>query len=50
MGDVVAQTTKIDAPIQRVWDLVMDPARLGDWVTIHESVSDLPPGDLGEGQ
>jgi len=49
MGDVVAQTTKIDAPIERVWDLVMDPARLGDWVTIHESVSDLPPGDLGEG-
>jgi uncharacterized protein YndB with AHSA1/START domain len=28
----------IDAPIERVWETVMDPHRLGDWVTIHKSV------------
>jgi uncharacterized membrane protein len=35
----------IDAPVERVWEIVMDPYRLGDWVTIHKSVSkvsDLP--------
>lgn len=49
MGDVVAQTVEIAAPIDRVWELVMDPDRLGDWVTIHDSVSEVPEGDLGEG-
>jgi uncharacterized protein YndB with AHSA1/START domain len=49
VGDVVSQTVEIDAPIERVWDLVMDPDRLGEWVTIHESVSDVPEGDLAEG-
>ncbi|MEO7197193.1 MAG: SRPBCC family protein [Solirubrobacterales bacterium] len=49
MGDVVSQSIEIDAPIERVWDLVMDPDRLGEWVTIHEEVSDLPAGDLRKG-
>jgi uncharacterized protein YndB with AHSA1/START domain len=31
----------IDAPIERVWELIMDPTRLGDWVTIHRSVSNV---------
>jgi uncharacterized protein YndB with AHSA1/START domain len=31
----------IDAPIERVWELILDPKRLGDWVTIHRSVSDV---------
>ena len=37
---------EIDAPPQAVWDIVMDPNRLGEWVTIHRSVrvkSPLPP-------
>ena len=29
---------EIDAPPQAVWDTVMDPNRLGEWVTIHRSV------------
>jgi len=29
---------EIDAPVERVWDVVMDPQRLGDWVTIHRAV------------
>ena len=49
MGDVVKQTVEIEAPIERVWELVMDPDRLGEWVTIHDSVSDVPAGDLETG-
>ena len=30
---------EIDAPPRRVWDTVMDPSRLADWVTIHRSVT-----------
>ena len=37
----VRVTIDIDAPVQRVWDTIMDPARLTDWVTIHRSVSDV---------
>jgi uncharacterized protein YndB with AHSA1/START domain len=30
---------RIDAPPQLVWETIMDPTRLGDWVTIHRSVT-----------
>lgn len=49
MADVVQQTIDIDAPIERVWEVVMDPERLGEWVTIHDSVSEVPEGDLERG-
>ncbi len=49
MGDVVAQSIDIDAPIKDVWKLVMDPDRLGEWVSIHRSVKDTPKGDLKKG-
>jgi uncharacterized membrane protein len=49
MGDVVEQSVVIDAPIERVWDVIMDPHRLGEWVTIHRSVSDVPAGPLTAG-
>jgi carbon monoxide dehydrogenase subunit G len=32
---VVTTSIRLDAPQAEVWDLVMDPARLGDWVSIH---------------
>jgi uncharacterized protein YndB with AHSA1/START domain len=32
---------EIDAPIERVWEMVMDPYRLGDWVTIHKTVENV---------
>ena len=32
---------KIDAPIERVWDTIMDPRRLDEWVTIHRQVRNV---------
>ena len=39
----------IDAPPQRVYDVVMDPRRLEDWVTIHDHLEDAPSGVLKKG-
>jgi uncharacterized protein YndB with AHSA1/START domain len=33
---------EIAASPARVWDVVMDPDRLGDWVTIHRRVDGVP--------
>jgi uncharacterized protein YndB with AHSA1/START domain len=43
----VTASIEIDAPPQQVFDTVMDPQRLGDWVTIHRSVK-VGDGDPGE--
>ena len=37
----VSAKIDIDAPIERVWETIMDPHRLGEWVTIHKSVSNV---------
>jgi carbon monoxide dehydrogenase subunit G len=37
MSEVVT-SIDIDAPVERVWQTVMDPAQLGDWVTIHREL------------
>ena len=39
----------IDAPIERVWETIMDPRRLTDWVTIHKSVENFPRPPLRRG-
>jgi uncharacterized membrane protein len=39
----------VDAPIDRVWETVMDPSRLKDWVTIHRAVRDVSDGQLHRG-
>ena len=39
----------IDAPIERVWETIMDPQRLGDWVTIHKSVENASRPPLRRG-
>jgi uncharacterized protein YndB with AHSA1/START domain len=41
--------TEIEAPIQKVWNTVMDPHRLGEWVTIHRAVRNAPSGELEAG-
>lgn len=48
MSTVHAQI-EIDAPVQRVWDTVMDAHHLKDWVTIHKSVSDVSDNPLRRG-
>jgi uncharacterized protein YndB with AHSA1/START domain len=48
MSTVHAQIV-IDAPIERVWDTIMDPRHLGDWVTIHKSVENFPRMPLHRG-
>ena len=40
---------EIDAPIERVWDTVMDPNCLKDWVTIHRSVDHVSHRPLRRG-
>lgn len=45
----VSVTIAIDAPIERVWETVMDPMQLGDWVTIHKSVSHVSDSPLRAG-
>jgi uncharacterized membrane protein len=48
MSTVHVQTT-IEAPIDRVWETVMDPGKLKDWVTIHRSVRDVSDEPLRKG-
>jgi carbon monoxide dehydrogenase subunit G len=45
----VERTTTVKAPPQRLYEVVMDPRRLGDWVTIHHKLEDAPRGALKEG-
>lgn len=43
MSTVSASVTIASAPAA-VWRVVMDPQRLGDWVTIHRRLSDCDDG------
>lgn len=38
MSEEVRTSIEIAAPAGTVWDIVMDHARLGDWVSAHKSV------------
>jgi uncharacterized protein YndB with AHSA1/START domain len=40
---------EIEAPVQRVWETVMNPQRLRDWVTIHRSVRNVSDEPLSKG-
>lgn len=46
---LVTASVHIDAPPAAVWQLVMDPARLGDWVTIHRRLVRADDGPVREG-
>jgi uncharacterized protein YndB with AHSA1/START domain len=39
----------IDAPRDEVFDLLLDPRRLDDWVTASRGVDNMPDGNLGPG-
>ena len=45
----VERTIEIGAPAREVYDIVMDPTRLRDWVTIHDHLEDAPNGPLKHG-
>jgi uncharacterized protein YndB with AHSA1/START domain len=45
----VHSTIEIDAPVERVWETVMDPHQLKDWVTIHRAVRDVSEQPLRKG-
>ena len=45
----VERSIEIKAAPQDVYDVVMDPRRLEDWVTIHHALDDAPDGQLRKG-
>ena len=45
----VERDIEIDAPPERVYQVLMDPQRLGDWVTIHAELKEAPDGELKRG-
>ena len=45
----VERTVQIAAPPERVYDVIMDPRRLEDWVTIHDELEDAPSAALKKG-
>ena len=45
----VSATIDIAVPPQAIWDVVMDPRRFGDWVTIHRKLGRVDEGELREG-
>jgi uncharacterized protein YndB with AHSA1/START domain len=46
---LVTASIDIDAPPERVYDAMLDPARLKDWVTIHRRVNRSDEGAPHEG-
>ena len=49
MSQSVSESIVLPAAPERVWETVMDPSRLGDWVTTHVSVETDATGPVGEG-
>lgn len=48
-GNEVTADIDIDAPPREVWQTVMDPDRMGEWVTIHRRINAADPGPPREG-
>jgi uncharacterized membrane protein len=46
---LVRASIEIDAPRERVYDFMLDPAHLDEWVTIHRRVNSRDPGPPREG-
>jgi carbon monoxide dehydrogenase subunit G len=46
---LVTATTHIPAPPARVWEMVMDPNRLHEWVTIHRKLVHADDGPVHVG-
>jgi uncharacterized protein YndB with AHSA1/START domain len=46
---LVTASIEIDAPRERVYDFMLDPAHLDEWVTIHRRVNSRDAGPPREG-
>jgi uncharacterized protein YndB with AHSA1/START domain len=46
---IVHAQIRINAPVERVWEVVMDPTRLHEWVSIHRSLESFSSGPLHKG-
>ena len=46
---LVTASIDIDAPREKVFETMLDPARLNEWVTIHRKVNDADGGRPHEG-
>ena len=46
---LVIASIDIDAPLQDVWDCVMDPSRMREWVTIVDRIDRIDPGPIRPG-
>jgi uncharacterized protein YndB with AHSA1/START domain len=46
MADGVVEEIELRAPPELVWRTIMDPSRFGEWVSIHESVANVPAEGL----
>ena len=44
----VSTSIQIAADPQRVWDLVMDPTRYDEWVTIHRKINSVSDGKVDQ--
>jgi carbon monoxide dehydrogenase subunit G len=49
MSQTVTESIVLPASPELVWETIMDPSRLGDWVTTHVDVEADSPGPVGEG-
>jgi uncharacterized protein YndB with AHSA1/START domain len=49
MSDAVTADITIDVPPEQVWKTVMDPDRMGEWVTIHRKMLSADSGPPREG-
>ncbi len=49
MSRSVREEVVIAADPERVWETIMDPTRLEQWVSAHDSVNGAAPGALDEG-
>ena len=47
MSEVITSIT-IDAPPEKVWEIVMDPRRLGEWVTIHRKLNSASDDEMNQ--
>jgi uncharacterized protein YndB with AHSA1/START domain len=45
----IRASIKISAPRTAVWDVLTDPSRLGEWVTIHDGFKGSPPSSVEAG-